>query len=161
MQDRFHRGSLTSASATEAPLELVVINPLGDHSIAVPRVLDDSLGGFARIAWVTDDLHESPPLSRCLASFAQLADGSDQAILRFATRWGPLGICEHGKPAAHADCEPLTVEHRSWEERPKQLAWSARLGRGDQEKPFGTFSTWRGAYWEPLAAWLSRVSPAC
>jgi hypothetical protein len=47
-----------------------------------------------------------PPIEdfvRVLPEFIALADGSNEAILRFAQRYGPLGLCrEHSKPLYHA-----------------------------------------------------------
>jgi hypothetical protein len=36
-----------------------------------------------------------------LEDFIGLKDASGQAILRYAQQWGPLQICEHGRPASH------------------------------------------------------------
>jgi hypothetical protein len=39
------------------------------------------------------------PRATMITDFAQLRDPA--AILRFATRWGPLGLCEHDLPCPH------------------------------------------------------------
>jgi hypothetical protein len=36
-----------------------------------------------------------------LGGFLELADSDDQAILEYARKWGVLGLCKHGLPAAH------------------------------------------------------------
>jgi len=66
---------------------------------------------------------ESPPLEDLLDGFldlshpGQLEDGEEQsldakheAVLRFAMRWGMLGICHHGLPSGHsAECTPRST----------------------------------------------------
>jgi hypothetical protein len=37
-----------------------------------------------------------------LGGFLELADANDQAILEYARKWGVLGLCKHGLPAAHS-----------------------------------------------------------
>ena len=66
---------------------------------------------------------ESPPVDKCLTAFLRVGDATDDEILRFARTWGPLGLCEHGRPFGHADCLPwgnnyseLGARDRDWEQ---------------------------------------------
>jgi hypothetical protein len=46
-----------------------------------------------------------------LERFTRLADAPDQDIAAFASRFGVLGICEHGAPASHSPgCRPLRCD---------------------------------------------------
>ncbi len=71
-----------------------------------------------------------PSEGKSLAEFVQLADVSDEAlaasVLSFARRWGPLELCEHGKPFRHfpKDCLfALSAGHNSpWWNEPLE-AW--------------------------------------
>jgi hypothetical protein len=53
------------------------------------------------------DVRPGPGL---LEDFVELWDAPDAAILRYARRWGVLGICKHGVPASHNDY-PFGVQH--------------------------------------------------
>jgi len=59
----------------------------------------------------------SPANQRCLDEFIGLADISDEklgaSVLRFAKRWGPLEICEHGKPFRHYSYPDRCISPRS------------------------------------------------
>lgn len=54
--------------------------------------------------WAAADWRErSRPRSvdeRCFLAFLQLANASPEEILSFAQKWGLLGLCKHGEPAA-------------------------------------------------------------
>lgn len=62
------------------------------------------------------------PRQGMLEGFLKLAAASDDQILEFARRWGPLGICEHGLPHTHW---PLNT----WD------AYAARWVAEDPEAP--------------------------
>lgn len=44
---------------------------------------------------------------RLLQSFSRLADASDERLLQFAQRYGPLGLCKHGFALGHRDMRNL------------------------------------------------------
>ncbi len=148
-----HRGWLKGEGDHVAHPELIVPDPLANVPTRVPVVFEEGPPGPPRIAWVSGDDHDSPPLAHLLRSFVKLADATNEDIVRAAMRWGPLGICEHLKPAAHAGCEPLAAEHRAWEERREQLTWSLRLGSWPNDTDRVPFTAGRSPHWEPLEAW--------
>jgi hypothetical protein len=51
-----------------------------------------------------------------LEGFIRLADGSDEAVLRYARRWGPLWLCEHGVPWQYdgKECIPPATDSSPW-----------------------------------------------
>ncbi|HXG66630.1 MAG TPA: hypothetical protein VNO70_16135 [Blastocatellia bacterium] len=59
----------------------------------------------ARLAWRLRDGEQEwrrvHPGKNLLVDFVNLADGPDETIEWYASRWGVLGICEHGLPASH------------------------------------------------------------
>ena len=70
----------------------------------------------ARAQWKT---RRVLPGADMLRAFVKLADAPDRAILAFAKKWGPLGICQHKVPATHsADCDPA-----GWEESGRVGGW--------------------------------------
>src|SRR5829696_8773778 len=95
-------------------LGFLLADPLHRRSITVPRVFAEPANvGPARIGWDATETHTITKGLRgpeCLLSFIQLHDKADQVIVRLAKRWGPLGICQHGKPATHhPECMPLAA----------------------------------------------------
>lgn len=90
----------------------------------------------ARPAWWGDpasrvDWHDVPA-ERALTDFLNLATIEDgafpEAVLKYARRWGPLGICSRGNPG------------------------SAAHGHGDPPyAPDERYPSW--GFWEPLTAW--------
>lgn len=68
----------------------------------------------------------------CLSRFVALSDASAQQIFQFAKRWGLLGLCDHGKPAAHH------IEDRDDRERPMLLPY-----RGCTPAPAESIERWR------------------
>jgi hypothetical protein len=68
----------------------------------------------------------------CLSRFVALSDASAQHIFQFAKRWGLLGLCDHGKPAAHH------IEDRDDRERPMLLPY-----RGCTPAPAESIERWR------------------
>jgi hypothetical protein len=69
---------------------------------------------YPPLRWV----HAGPGL---LEDFLKLEHASDDAILAYASRWGPLWICDHHRlPSRHSDeCE--TVNLSDWEYDPKEF----------------------------------------
>jgi hypothetical protein len=66
------------------------------HGIAVPPVR--RTGGILHFR-PAGALRKGPPSDRLLFEFARLTDAT---VLRFAQRWGPLGLCrKHGLPVLH------------------------------------------------------------
>jgi len=56
--------------------------------------------------WKDDD-DWSDEISPCLLEFTHLDTEKPEGILKFAQRWGLMGICRHGKPAGHhPNCRP-------------------------------------------------------
>jgi hypothetical protein len=80
-----------------------------------------------------------------LRSFTLLArDMNDRNILRFATRWGVLGICKHGLPSSHNPFPqisggPFRVLH-------SKIA-------GSKSACFACRNPTTGQWWEPLSDW--------
>jgi len=104
-----------------------------------------------RLRWRVKPGTVVPPTGELLAAFVRLSEGSDGTILRFAKRWGPLGLCVHGFPAGHPasywptraaeahpcphnqtvvdvhQCTPRgTHEDEQWEPLSEWRAWAAR-----------------------------------
>jgi hypothetical protein len=50
-----------------------------------------------------------------LANFIEHSQSGNEAILRFAKRWGVLGICMHGLPASHSGGRELDLGWFGWE----------------------------------------------
>lgn len=80
-----------------------------------------------------------------LSEFTSIAGGSD--VLRFARRFGPLGICVHGRPASHDTRTGLTAEHI-----PCTLHGWTDAGDQDPDHPTETG--------DPVQVWLKYVSEA-
>lgn len=55
----------------------------------------------------------------CLDAFVKLADSGPEAVLRFAQRWGVLGICSHGLPASHNPAPVGQVAPGKWPYAPR------------------------------------------
>lgn len=81
----------------------------------------------------------SPP-SELLDRFVSLSNGSASAVKKFASKYGVLGICEHGLPCTHQSCVPI---NSGWSCMP--MGW----GRGDMANS-PTHDPW-----EPLSSWFS------
>jgi len=83
--------------------------PLGGKSVPllpllVPAVRIQRGELYWSAGWTAPLPAVSQPQSaeRILEDFIQLADASDKEILRFAKKWGPLGLCRaHGLPVYH------------------------------------------------------------
>jgi hypothetical protein len=69
-----------------------------------------------------------------LLRFVRLADASSEDICGFASRWGVLGICEHGLPSSHNPPPPFGVHDGP--------DYSCRPPGDDI-----------GVYWEPIEPW--------
>lgn len=70
-----------------------------------------------------------------LAGFLRLAEATDEEILEYASKWGVLGLCEHGLPMAHS-LKPIQNHH---------IAESEDFGCKRTKK--------RGWFYEPLDKW--------
>lgn len=102
-----------------------------NRGVAVPKAI--RLQGD-RLLWSSDDYREADPKGM-LEAFIRIGDAAD--VLRFAGRFGILGICEHGLPASHNPAPPGYPTVRFWEPcRP--LGWMD--GNGE--------------CWEPLDRWF-------
>src|SRR5690242_12288204 len=44
-----------------------------------------------------------------LEDFLELRDADGSAILKYARRWGVLGLCKHNLPADHPELWPLSL----------------------------------------------------
>jgi predicted RNA-binding Zn-ribbon protein involved in translation (DUF1610 family) len=55
------------------------------------------------------------PDRHLLASFIEHSAAGDGAVLRFATRWGALRVCEHGLPASHTAPRDLDPSWFGWD----------------------------------------------
>jgi hypothetical protein len=66
--------------------------------ILVPGVVSFSAG---RLRYERSRGQRKSPTPRILDGFLRLADATDEQITKFAKRWGPLYLCEHGLPASH------------------------------------------------------------
>jgi hypothetical protein len=53
------------------------------------------------IAWRGGSVREVAPGGPLLDQFVQLREAPDEELLKFARRWGTLGLCEHGLPRFH------------------------------------------------------------
>jgi len=83
------------------------------------------------------------PSGRILAEFIRLADVSDDrfasVVFEFASRYGVLGICRHGKPSPHGPCMEL------------QDFSVVEAAMAEQRSNVVTVDGW--LYYEPLEAW--------
>ncbi|MHB8312385.1 MAG: hypothetical protein ACYDD0_03670 [Candidatus Dormibacteria bacterium] len=85
------------------------------------------------------------PTRGCLQAFCQLGTGADEAVLGFARKWGPLGLCEHGRPRSHDGpglCPCTLQANRS------ELGLPSNWEPGEQGAP-----DWHEVAYEPLEAW--------
>jgi hypothetical protein len=72
------------------------------------------------------EVHAGPGL---LEDFLKLERAKDDAILRYARRWGPLWLCDHDLPFGHADgCSTAhSVQHRDGDPRQRIDWWQEDL----------------------------------
>jgi hypothetical protein len=126
----------------EVVLEVPPLEPafnLGDlrgtglwpHVATVPAHQPSSV-----LRWPSQSFNRSgatKPRRDLLLRFANLADASESAYLRFATRWGPLRLCRHGLPATHVPAE-------LWENYP-EVPDCPSIGFADMAE---TIDAWRG-----------------
>lgn len=83
-----------------------------------------------------------------LDEFLKIKDGS--GVLRFAERYGPLGLCEHGLPASHnAPAMPKPY-----------LPYTGCLPRSVDTRPFQPPIAWWFVFRESVEEWLSFVEQA-
>jgi hypothetical protein len=97
------------------------------------KVVDPMNSGFVLLTWSIVEpggpVHAGPGL---LEDFLKLEHGSDEAILAYARRWGPLWLCGHGLSFRHApDCRPMICD------------WDVSDGDDD-------YGTW---FDEPVGSW--------
>jgi len=101
---------------------------LGDASLTRHRVL---VPAYAKIEddclrWEWDSPSDPTQRQRdadpkgALDAFLRIRDA--RGVLRFARRYGPLGICEHGLPASHNPPPPAAIHSRT-------VWWCSPLGR--------------------------------
>ncbi|MDQ3694366.1 MAG: hypothetical protein M3464_12160, partial [Chloroflexota bacterium] len=191
-----HSGWSGAAGVEPDSLRLTLVDPLGIDPFHVPcvfnandEVADDikqRWPGPPALAWIEGAIHPSPRPQGCLQSFLKLGKATDGRIMSFAQRWGPLGICVHGRPSTHAAaCVSLGSDERVWEPVSFDVpdGHIRRIGEGDDEitaqryrrtyprsdwaarssgQQGGTFNVpwgdFRVPYWEPLAAWRFHAS---
>lgn len=84
---------------------------------------------------------------RMLEGFIRLADADAEAVVKYARRWGVLGLCKHGLPDTH------TIEVGRYLRRP------VVSGSMVCAHPMASDKSW---WYEPLAAWqdLARQAKA-
>jgi hypothetical protein len=106
-------------SITDKKLEFGGIDP--DRSLQagfsyVPERIELNEGALIYSNWSSKKVRPGPGL---LEDFVQLYRSSDEEILKYARRWGVLGICEHGLPSSHnsetgpAGCFPNELD-KGW-----------------------------------------------
>jgi hypothetical protein len=160
-------GQMQRAGIDPTSTDLAFVNPVGRIRPHVPTVelfegpypssahlspefpwgpLPDS--GYW-LSWHFDrDHHEvTPEPTECLREFVRLAGATSEAVLKFARKWGALGICRHGYPFTHT-----SRQNESW----RGPAGSGR-GCGPMQPPIA--SGIRGM-WEPVEAWYHYASEA-
>ena len=71
-----------------------------------------------------------PHGANLLREFAGLEDAPDERILRFARKWGVLGICRHGLPSSHSRrCMPWGGNSQSGKESVARWRYYSRRSR--------------------------------
>ncbi len=118
-------------------------NPLAAARTRVPEVwLEAGPPGPVRLEWRWPSTAElSPPLSEAFWGFLDLARASDEDILRFAQRYGPLRIPDRG-PNGTASGGAVVGRERYWESPGDSSRESQSTDRPD---------------WEPVSAWRFHV----
>ena len=91
------------------------------------------------------------PLAKVLTDFTGLAQADDLRVLKFARRWGPLNLCEHGFPRCHRPFywptrPSVNVHACPYDERPVSVK------RGDFHR-CEVQGAEEGCPWEPVEAW--------
>lgn len=104
-----------------------------------------------RLEWDRLGEHKTPlPSKDLLEDFWQL-NYTDKPTdyLRFAKRWGPLGLCEHGKPCTHkSKCRPREVKHvysepiSGWQEYVKKFEAAVGVAYSNKQKEKCTPKEW-------------------
>jgi hypothetical protein len=86
---------------TPAPLDESLIR----RGLGFDDLIDAELEPSFVLRWQWPSRAQSPakvsPKDGLLLRFANLAEAAPPAYLRFAKRWGPLRLCEHGLPGTH------------------------------------------------------------
>jgi hypothetical protein len=105
-----------------------------------------------RLAWDRLSEDRTPlPSKDLLEDFWQLSHtGKPADYLRFARRWGPLGLCEdHGKPCTHAsDCHPRETKYiyseplSGWQDYAKKFEAAVWVAYKNTEKEKCTPEEW-------------------
>src|SRR5438552_701854 len=67
-------------------------------SVFVPSDIELEDG---RLHWGAGGARYKHVSSRMLDDFIDLHDADDSSILRFARKWGVIGVCRHGLPGSH------------------------------------------------------------
>src|SRR5438045_2860103 len=88
---------LDSANLDVASVGLIIDGHFGNLRLDVPQPVRLTRRiGDQYLEWqFGSPCRKSPLASGCLSSFLRLDGTSDDQILAFASRWGPLGLCAH------------------------------------------------------------------
>jgi hypothetical protein len=153
------RARLQAAGMSLSSTSLPVVSPeWGQFQYPVPpdaRLIIDS--GESWIEWETDwedlDLPLSPVPGRCLWDFQALADATDESMLSFATRWGPLDEAVPESMEAVAQFRPIKRLLGSVME---QLNSISQAGGGTLTAPSDELFGWLPTYknWSPVQLWM-------
>lgn len=126
---------------------LVLMQP---GRLRVPKTISLSHNGD-RLQWDRLAEDRTPlPSKDLLEDFWQLSRKNKPAdYLRFAKRWGPLGLCEHGKPCTHeSDCHPRETKYAysepltGWQEYVEKFEAAVWVGCKNTEKEKCTSEEW-------------------
>lgn len=154
-EGQYGRSWLDSVVAQEQlregpPLQLLMADPFRRRNLEVPavRLVDDD-GGPKRLVWQATDIHLAggDPVA-ALLDFMALESAPDAEIARYASKWGPLGICRHGRPYTHSvACTPLSYGDEYWQPNAERFPW---IFESEQEPPQQRA---KRTFWEPFNAW--------
>lgn len=95
-----------------------------------------------------------------LERFVSLPSGTDAAIVRFARRYGPLGLCAHGAPASHSPhCRPVCDESlEDWRFYSRSALAMLRIGAAIALERLPDAADWQALYKKSgrVAPWWHR-----
>ncbi len=125
------------ATSTEGRVERPVMTPRW------PVATNIQLVGEDRLQWHIGESEERwvDPSPGLLEDFVNLRDGSSEAILAYARRWGMLRLCEHDFPAGHPSeywpTQPIIAHPCPYDEQgrrltPEALKWDRYAERMDR-----------------------------
>lgn len=140
---------------------------IGEESLVGDVALEDELCLYhARGRYQRREPHPN-----LLFEFVRLADADDSRVLDFATRWGLLKLCAHGRPGGHPVpgnfCLPVPWEPvRIWRAHARRLGAALAIAAALHDKKLGPEEVWtildpdrtehsagpmkRGGKWEKL-----------